>query len=340
MFRNCILIILVFLLPYQASAREIIDMAERRISIPDKIDKIYGVSPPVTYFIYSIDPSLLAAINSPAGKNENSFLKNEYKNLPVAGGIFGQGRNINMESVMEIKPDLVVFWTWKDNKINNLYAEKMQKAGIPPVFVDLDRLEAYPRTYRFLGDILGKRERCETLASYIDESLFKISSAVSTISEKEKVSVYYAEGNDGLSTERSSSIHAELISLAGGRNVHQGDSSDHYGMEKISIEQVFIYDPEVILVQEKAFFDSIFSDKRWQSLKAVKSKRVYLLPRTPFNWFDRPPSFMRALGLKWLANILYPSICIIDPVKETKEFYRLFLNIELNGDQAREVLGL
>jgi len=46
------------------------------------------------------------------------------------------------------------------------------------------------------------------------------------------VSVYYAEGTDGLATERETSVHAELIGLAGGRNVHKGEALDHMGMQK------------------------------------------------------------------------------------------------------------
>ncbi|WP_035277470.1 ABC transporter substrate-binding protein [Desulforegula conservatrix] len=340
MLKKYVYFVLFLLLPSIVSGREITDMAGRKISVPEKISRVYGVSPPVTNLIYSIDPNLIAALNSPVINEEKTMLRPEYKNLPVAGGIFGQGRSLNMETIIGLKPDLVIFWALKDGGVNSQYAEKMKDAGIPSVFLDLDRLEAYPKAYRFLGDILGRKERCEALASYSEESMKSVAAAVSGIPEKERTTVYYAEGTDGLSTERSSSLHAELIFLAGGRNVHQGDAPDHYGMEKISLEQVMLYDPEVILVQEKAFFDSVFSDKRWQSVKAVKNKRVYLIPRSPFNWFDRPPSFMRALGLKWLANILYPSRYPIDPAAETKKFYGIYLGMELKDTQTREILGL
>lgn len=340
MLKKCICFALFVLLPSIVFAREITDMAGRKVSVTEKINRVYGVSPPVSYLIYSIDPSLVAALNLPVRNEEKNMLKPEYTNLPVAGGIFGQGRSLNMETIIGLKPDLAIFWALKDSGVNSQYAEKMQNAGIPSVFLDLDRLEAYPRAYRFLGEILGRKERCEMLASYVEESTKSVAAAVSGIPEKEKTTVYYAEGTDGLSTERSSSLHAELIFLAGGRNVHQGDAPDHYGMEKISLEQVMLYDPEVILVQEKAFFDSVFSDKRWQSVKAVKNKRVYLIPRNPFNWFDRPPSFMRAMGLKWLANILYPSRYRMDPAAETKKFYDIYLGMELKDSQTREILGL
>ena len=73
-------------------------------------------------------------------------------------------------------------------------------------------------------------------------------------------------------------------------------------------------------------------------MKAVKDKKVYLIPHAPFNWFDRPPSFMRILGLKWLTNILYPKEYKIDIVKEAKDFYRLFLGVELSTNEMKQVI--
>lgn len=340
MSKKYIYLILLVFLPSAISAREITDMAGRKVEIPEKPARVYGVSPPANYMVYSIDPALVAAVNHPARDGEKTILKPEYRNLPVAGGIYGQGRSLNMETLITLKPDIVLFWAWKDNGINARYAEKMKDAGISAVFLDLDRLEAYPIAYRFLGDILGRKERGELLARYAEESMKSVSTTVSGISEKEKISVYYAEGTDGLSTERSSSIHAELVELAGGRNVHQGEAADHYGMEKISVEQVLLYNPEVIIVQEKSFLDSVYQDSRWQSVKAVKNRRVYLIPGIPFNWFDRPPSFMRFMGLKWLANIFYPLIFHIDPVAETKKFYHTFFGVDLDESMTREILGL
>jgi iron complex transport system substrate-binding protein len=48
---------------------------------------------------------------------------------------------------------------------------------------------------------------------------------------------------------------------------------------------------------------------------------------------------MRLLGIKWLANILYPERVRLDIVKETQEFYRLFLHAELSDTQIRRVLN-
>lgn len=104
------------------------------------------------------------------------------------------------------------------------------------------------------------------------------------------------------------------------------------------MEAVVAADPEVILAQEKEFVDGVYSDPRWQSIRAVKNKKVHLIPRSPFNWFDRPPSFMRLLGIRWLANILYPDRFPFDPARETREFYSLFLGVQLNDQALQAVL--
>jgi iron complex transport system substrate-binding protein len=50
-------------------------------------------------------------------------------------------------------------------------------------------------------------------------------------------------------------------------------------MEAISLEQVMLYDPDVILAKEPVFYRAVVSDPRWQLVRAVKEKRVYPISR-------------------------------------------------------------
>ena len=81
-------------------------------------------------------------------------------------------------------------------------------------------------------------------------------------------------------------------------------------------------------------------DPMWKSLKAVKNGRIHLVPTQPFNWIDRPPSFMRVLGIQWLSKILHPQTYKIDLNKRTKEFYNLFLHVKLTDAQAKNIIGV
>ena len=329
----------LLLVPLPAQTREIIDMSGRKVTIPDVVSKVVAVSPPGTYLLYAIDPKILAGLNFPLWEGEKNYTVPEYRQLPVIGGLAGQGRTINREVLLQVKPDFMVHWVWKEDATNQKFLESMESMPFPMVSIHLGSISEYPEALRFIGDITNRKERGEELYHYARIVLDQAKTMVDQIPEDKKVRVYYAEGTDGLSTEPGKSIHAELIPLAGGVNVHMGEELDHYGMEKISMEHLLLYDPEVILVKEKTFFDTVFTDPRWKNLRAVREKRVYLIPYEPFNWFDRPPSFMRLLGIKWLLGLLHPDRFPVDMVAETRAFYKLFLGVELNEAQAMEVLN-
>ena len=323
-----------------AHGREITDMSGRQVVIPDSISKVFAVSPPGTYLLYAIKPTVICGLNFPLWENEKKLTLPSYRELPVIGGLVGQSRNLNREVLLKIKPDFLLYWAWRDDAANKKFAKAVAELNFPLVSVRLDSIYDYPQALRFLAEILNEQERGRLLSDYALATLKEAEALTGQIPEINRVKVYYAEGPDGLSTERARSLHAELIPLAGGINVHLGDEVDHFGMEKVSMEQILIYDPEVILIKEKIFFDTIRADPRWRNIRAVRDNRLFLIPDTPFNWFDRPPSFMRLLGVKWLMHIFYPDIYKADMLLKTKEFYKLFLGVDLDDNAARKVLHI
>ena len=114
-------------------------------------------------------------------------------------------------------------------------------------------------------EILGREERGERLASYCQKALSAAKAIVDGVPFERRPTVYYAEGVDGLSTECDDSIHVELLRIAGDRDVHRCHTSSHMGMEKVSVEQVMMYSPNVIIAQEKTFFDNVLKDPRWRN---------------------------------------------------------------------------
>lgn len=335
-----LLFLAMIIIAATAESREITDMTGRKVIVPETIRRVYSASPPSTYMVYALDPDLLIGLNFPFTEDQKRYLRKNVSNLPVVGGYFGEGRTTNLEILLKNRPDVVIVWIWKQNvpPQSAQFEEMMQKMGIPLVYLALDNLSSYPDAFSFLGRLFKEEERAAVLSKYGRDSLSAIQKVVAGIPLNRRPKVYYAEGVDGLSTECADSIHAELIGLTGGQNVHQCKQKSHMGMEKVSLEQVMLYNPDVIIAQEKSFYDSVFKDQRWQGIQAVRAKRVYLIPRIPFNWFDRPPSFMRFLGLKWLANILYPETYHINIVKETQQFYKLFLGVNLTIKEAERLV--
>jgi iron complex transport system substrate-binding protein len=322
-----------------AEAAQITDMYGRSVTLPDRIVKVLGASPPVTYMLYTIDPSLLAGLNLPPDDELRKFLRPETMELPVIGGFGGQGRKFNAEVLIGAKPDLVVAWAPESATLHPRIEELLTSSGIPYVYLKLDNMSDYPAAYEFLGGLLGRQERGRALAAYFRSELKKLEAFSARIPEEKRVSVYFAEELDGLTTVSSKSVHGEAVALAGGSNVFGKDAENSRVKYRISIEKVLSYNPEVIIAQDESFFAGIYKDPRWSRIRAVRNKRVYLIPDAPFQWMDRPPSFLRLMGAKWLASVLYPQSAGMNIVSETREFYRLFFGKSPSDGEIRTILS-
>ena len=340
--RIFVFLVLLFIAAFgtaPAVSREIFDMAGRRVDIPDTIRSVYGCTPPGTYLLYALAPDLIAGLNFPLNSEQKKILPDVITGLPVVGGWFGQGQTPNLETLLSAKPDIAIVSSFSGFGIDGKIEKRLAAFGIPIVYVRLDSMAAYPEAFQFLGSLFGREERGNELAGYATRTLEEIRKILESIPVSERVTVYYAEGGDGLQTECNGSFHAELISLCGGKNVHICETGSRVGMEKVSLEQVLYYAPRVIVTHEAAFFDGIFSNASWQSIPAVYNRKVFLIPSLPFNWFDRPPSFMRFLGAKWLIQKLYPDACTIDIAAETRSFFKLFLDVSLSDAQVRGLMA-
>ena len=330
--RNCVrgvVFVLIFVL--SAWAGSLLPSCE---TLTFRAEKIYGASPPVNYMLYSVDPSLMAGLNFELWDHEKAFME-EVAGLPILGGWFGQGRTPNMEMVAKVRPDLVMVWNYRADY--ERIVAGLGQLDIPACYMELNVLEDYPAAYRTIGRITGRNARGEALAEDFSGRLARLKKRAAEHAAKQKVKVYYAQGMDGLRTECHTSVHAELIEAAGAYNVHRCVQQSAFGMEQITAEALLSYDPDVIIVHQPAFFERVWDDPRFKSLRAVREKRVYQIPRVPINWFDRPPSFMRILGLEWLMAILYPEAGL-DVESSAKRFFRTYTGHDLDEAELADIL--
>lgn len=203
------------------------------------------------------------------------------------------------------------------------------QTGVPYLLLD-GRLSATPNTLRELGKWLGVEQLTEQQAQYAEETL---KSAVD-FSAVLQQSAYLARSADGLQTGQKGSIHTEAMELVGLRNVVEGE---HKGLTQVSMEQLLLWNPDIILTQYAEFFQTIKNNPQWSQLSAVKNQRVFFIPNQPFGWLDSPPSLNRLLGVRWLQHLL-SNKPMADFALEVQHFYKLFYHIELSTAQAEQLL--
>jgi iron complex transport system substrate-binding protein len=184
--------------------------------------------------------------------------------------------------------------------------------------------------YRTLGTLIGRRDDGEAYAKHSEDTIKTITGRVGDIPQNKRPRVYYARGSRGLVTGLGGSINVETIEMLA-QNVAGGTRG---GLANVSIEQVLLWNPEVIVTIDLEFAETVYSDPAWAPVTAVRNKRVHLSPKLPFGWVDFPPAVNRLIGLWWLGRILYPDIRTL-----TRNFYKRYYHVSLTDAQIGKVLA-
>ncbi len=312
------------------AAREVMDSAGRKVTLPDRIGRVFAAGGPAAVAVYVLRPEAMVGWPREVREEEKPYVLPGVRDLPAVGMITGRGDTANVELLLKAKPDLIVDFGSTRGTFVSLADSTQSRTGIPYVLID-GRFEATAASLRLLGSMLGVAERGEALARYTEDLFARVDKAVASVPEPSRPRVYLARGPDGLETGLKGSINTEIIERAGGRNVADG-GDQRRGIANVSPEQVLLWNPDIVVTWDRNFFDRVTKrpDPVWQSVKAVADKRVYLAPTAPFGWIDRPPSLNRLIGLAWLANIFQGSRAPFDIVKDTLSFYKLFYGVDVN----------
>ena len=320
--------------PRIARAAGVTDATGRTLPVPAKVARVFPAGPPAAILLYTLAPDLLLGWPRANRPEECAYMLPDICTRPEVGRLTGRGNTANLETVIALKPDLILDVGSTRATFVSLAERVQAQTGIPYALLD-GRFDAIPETYRKLGELIHRPADAAKLAAYADHTLKTIQARIADIPWDKRRRVYYARGPRGLVTGLGGSINVETIELLA-QNVAGGT---HGGLANVSIEQVLLWNPEVIVTIDRFFAAIVYQDPAWRAVDAVKNKRVHLSPKMPFGWVDFPPAVNRLIGLWWLAKILYPERFPEDLTKLTREFYTTFYHRTPTTDQIAHVLA-
>ena len=323
------------LAPRGARAATVNDAAGRTVTIPERVTRVFPAGPPAAILLYTLAPELLIGWPRANRPEECEFMRPDICARPEVGRITGRGNTANLEVVLALKPDLILDVGSTAPTFVSLATRVQEQTGIPYALLD-GRFDATVSSYRTLGALTQHGAAAETLARYADETMTTIKRRIAAIPADRRPRVYYARGPRGLETGLGGSINVETIEFLGARNVaaeRQG------GLAIVSVEQVLLWNPDVIVTIDRDFAAAVRNDSVWASVAAVRTGRVHLSPKLPFGWVDFPPSVNRLIGLWWLAKILFPEQFPEDLRVLTRDFYTRFYHRTPSDAQIEAVLA-
>ena len=322
------------LVPGSARAATVTDDAGRAVTVPGKVHRVFPAGPPAAILLYTLAPELLLGWPRANRPEECVYMLPEICRRAEVGRLTGRGNTANLESVIALKPDLILDMGSTRETFVSLANRTQEQTGIPYALLD-GRFLSLSTSYQKLGKLIGREIDGADFADYCNQTLSVITNRIAFVHAEKRPRVYYARGPRGLVTSLGGSINVETIELMA-RNVAAGNKG---GLANVSIEQVLLWNPEVIVTIDQDFAANVRKDPAWASIAAVRNGRVHLSPKMPFGWVDFPPSVNRLIGLWWLGKILYPDLFKEDLRELTRDFYGKFYHVTPTNAQIEHVLA-
>jgi iron complex transport system substrate-binding protein len=325
----------LLLLGAHGRAADFVDSTERYVAVPDRIGRVMAADQSAAVLIYVLAPEKLVGWSRPLSRDQRALMPAKLARLPVVGQLTGPNPMMAPDSVARLRPDVIVETGVASPEAAALADAIQQRTGVPYIILD-GSIQHTPYNLEVVGQMLGVGERGQDLAHYTRTAIDNLRGRLLITESTSRPLVYYGRGPDGLETGLARSQAMATIDQAGVINVAAPLGSGQ--LTRVTREQIFAWDPAIIIAQQPSFYTMLQRDRAWRGLAAVAKKRVYLAPADPFGWIDDPPGVNRVIGLPWLTALFYPDVYQEDLRANVREFYDKFYGVKLSDKQLEALV--
>ncbi len=244
---------------------------------------------------------------------------------------------INMEELLEAKPDIVFLPGETAGNPHDM--AKLAQFKIPAIIVDFNSIRTQQQAIRIIARAIGARARAQRFIDYYNACIRRVREVTEKIPRDRLPRVFYSV-NEPLRTTLVHGLTADWLRLTGCIDVAR-TRGQHLldGKNYTSLEQILLWNPDVILTNEPSAAETIRHDSQWSTLRPVREGRVYCMPIGISRW-GHPGSMETPLAILWAAKKLHPKLFSrIDMRAETRYFYSTFFNYHLSDHEIEKILS-
>ncbi len=312
------------------------DSVGREVEIPKNLEKIVPSGHTATQVLLTIAPEMMVSVSSELSDDVIKYFGlKDMSDLPVTGAAFGSKGDLNKETVASLGAQVLIdTGEAKDGIAEDLDALQEQ-LGIPCIFIET-KLNDYVSAYTKLGELLGKQERAKELADYCGKAYDEVQAVMEEIGDN-RITMAYIVGTEGVNAIAKGSYQGGVIDMVAENVVVVEKASGSGSGNTIDLEQLAIWDPEVLVFQNDDMYNTALEDESWKSLSAVQWNNVYECPSSPYCWLNSPPTINQIMGMQWLPRLLYPSAFTTSIADVAKSYYKTFYGYDLSDEELLEI---
>lgn len=216
------------------------------------------------------------------------------------------GSNWDVETILAEQPDLIV--CSMGMKGFATISGPAEAANIPVIGINYDSVQDYLKWFKVFCHLNGKPELWDSVAGKTAQEIAGIVSSVPKEQEAPRAVILVISSNT-LKAYTGASQPGVILNELGGVNLADEDSTQTASSIEISMEDLYALAPDMIFLSEfgettLATLEELYgNDPVWQSLDAVKEKKVYALERPLFH---NKANRNYGKAYRAMAQLLYP----------------------------------
>ncbi|MCW3464935.1 ABC transporter substrate-binding protein [Chitinophaga nivalis] len=187
----------------------------------------------------------------------------------------GSNETANLESILALKPDLVIAKHMSDGTIQSL-----KDMGIAVYLASSEKYDQVLKELEDVGLLTGAVERAHELVAYTKQQFDTMQLAAAAVPEKDKKKAYFTWANGRIyATTGRNSMMNDCLEFAGVWNA----CTAPVDQPNINAETLISWNPDMIVMWNDPA-DLFYNKQELSGIKAVKNKAIYnLMPMFFYN---------------------------------------------------------
>jgi iron complex transport system substrate-binding protein len=201
-------------------------------------------------------------------------------------------------------------------------------------------MESQMTVVETMGRILDREKKASDFTRYYRQAIARVKERTDKIADADKLTVYHAI-NEAFRTDGPGTLEADWTGACNVLNVSVGKGLLEKKRNKrfAGMEQILMWNPEIIIANEAKTTQKILSDPQWAPIKAVQTGRVFTIPVGISRW-GHPGGLETPLAILWTAKTAYPDLFTdLDLKTEVRQFYQRFFDLTLDDPTIERVLS-
>ncbi|MBD8533388.1 MULTISPECIES: cobalamin-binding protein [unclassified Massilia] len=240
-----------------ASAVTVRDDAGNAITLRTPALRVISMAPHVTELLFA------------AGGGERIVGAVDYSDYPEAANKIpriGSNRQVDIERVMAMKPDLIVAWMHGSSERQ---IDMVKKLGVPVYHSDPQTLAGIPDNLERLAALMGTSDTARPVAAALRS---KLAALRATYAGRAPVRTFYQVWDKPLYTLNGRHIVTDALRLCGGENIF-----DKLAViaPVVTVESVLEADPEAVFGSAEKNYGGVNLWRQYPTMTAVRNGNLF-----------------------------------------------------------------